>query len=585
MYLVLIETSGNQSFIFSTNKLRENVGASEATYRACSQWVLDAVKEITNTPTLWSDDAEVLKDNLLNPQLNPALETNDSYLVEVIVAASGKAILLTRRIEQAEKIIEQVTLRALQEAPGLDVCGAIESFDWEGDVSLVEVSRRLHQKFAVVQSLRPSPQTRFFRLPIVEDCRTSGLPAARTEPDPDKRQIPRSTTSLKKRAWAKQALDERLPKLLTHTAFDFVRSSDKILDEESESRWLAVIHADGNGLGQIFINLEQYIEGDVSDNRNYIQQLRAFSLALDICTRQAFVAALRVFADDHNPHPHQKQRLCLLPLVLGGDDLTVICDAQYALAFTHLFLQAFEQATQASAVISQVAAKAFGNSPGKLSACAGIAIVKPHFPFSTAYQLAEELTQSAKLVKTIVRNGEQTIPCSAIDFHVLHDTRGTQLDMIREKLTLQDEETHLYNRPYIVSDIENVMQWVGESELLRTWLETHHWSVLENRVKALQSKREDERRALPNSQMHTLREGLFMGRSGADAQYALIRKRYEKQGIRNIAAMDYGDSLFWQDPVTQYFVTGFLDAMDAADFWAESPQTVTPQTTVEEVAS
>jgi len=560
LYLVLIETSGNQVFIFSTNKLRENVGASEATYRACSQWVLEAVTGMTGRH-IWSEDSEALSNNILNSQLNPLIEASESNLVEVIVAASGKAILITRKLEQAQKIIEKVTLRALIESPGLDVCGAIEAFEWDGEIKLSEASRRLHQKFEVVRSLRPSPEMRFLRLPIVEDCRTSGLPAATLEADPDNRQIPRSAASLSKREWSRKAFDERLPKLLKDTTFKFAKSADKTLDEDSESRWLAVIHADGNGLGQIFINLEQHIEGDQHDNRNYIQQFRAFSLALDVCTRQAFIEALSVFPSE------KRQPLRLVPLVLGGDDLTVICDAQYALAFTQKFLQAFEQETQASAVIGKIAANAFGISPGKLSACAGIAIVKPHFPFSTAYQLAEELTQSAKVVKEVVKRSEQTVPCSAIDFHILYDTHGTRLEAIREKLTLKAERTCLYNRPYVVSATENIMQMVGEKEELRKWLDEHHWSKLERRVMALRRTDEEAHRVLPNSQMHTLREGLFIGRNGADAQYALIRKRYEQKGINEIASTDNPESLFWQDSITQHSVTGLLDAMDAAEFW------------------
>ncbi|NJM47650.1 MAG: hypothetical protein HC860_17025 [Alkalinema sp. RU_4_3] len=591
LHLVLIETSGNQSFIFSTNKLKENVGASEATYRVCSQWVLDAVSEITKTKTLWDDDADQLKNNLCNSKFNPPITATGSW-VEVVVAASGKAILITRELDHAKKIIKAVTLRALKEAPGLDVCGAIEAFNWDGDIKLPEVSRRLHKKFEVVRSMRPGPELRFLRLPIVEDCRASGLPAATIESDADDRLVARSETTLKKRSWAKAALDDRLPKLLDKS-FAFAKSADKILDDGLSAQWLAVIHADGNGLGQIFINLEEYLE-DKTD-RTYVNQFREFSLALDICTRKAFITALTVFpANKRKPLP-------LVPLVLGGDDLTVICDADYALAFTKKFLEKFEKETQGSEIISKIAAKAFDIKSGKLSACAGIAIVKPHFPFSAAYQLAEDLAKSAKDVKDIVKRGEQVIPCSAIDYHVLYDTHGIRREAIRDKLTLaspnnptaesqaseaEASKTHLYNRPYVVSTVDEVMSMVGENPDLKQWLDRHHWSELDRRVKALLAQDDDDRRKLPNSQMHALREGLFMGKDGANAQYQLIRKRYDDQGITAIAAtgdqesLFWAESLFWKTPVTEQtpvpvtvrYVTGFLDAMDVTDFWEKSDE-------------
>lgn len=569
MFLVLIETSGNQDYIFSTNKLRENIGASEATYRSCSQWVSESVHEITHL-SLWDDDSDIFKSNLLSSEINPRIESDEQSLIEVIVAASGKAMLLTRQLDHAKQIITKVTLKALKEAPGLTIGGAIEEFDWNTNKSLIEASRQLHKKFEVVRSLLPTPHLRSLRLPIIEDCRTSGLPAAKLELEPDQSLIPRSNTSSRKRKWSLKALDNRLPKLLANTDFRFAKSSDKILDEVSDSNWLAVVHADGNGLGQIFIRFEEFLDDECQDNRSYIQKFREFSVDLDYCTRQAFIEALNVFP------PEMRKPVPLVPLVLGGDDLTVVCDARYALAFTQAYLTAFEEKTQESNIVRAIA-------KGQLSACAGVAIIKSHFPFSTAYQLSEELAKSAKIVKDVVKNGNRAIPCSALDFHVLYDTRSTTLEAIRNKLSFLTENTLLYNRPYVVSNIDQILQQITERQLeIRNWLKSHHWSELRRRVRALLNQ-EDGHRALPNSQMHALREGLFMGRDGADGQYALIRKRYENKGITQVAAAEQSDSLFWVDAMTEptHYVTGLLDAMDAADFWQES-STQQPNDVLEE---
>src|SRR5262249_18890998 len=141
--------------------------------------------------------------------------------------------------------------------------------------------------------------------------------------------------------------------------------------------------------------------------------------------------------------------LPILPILLGGDDMTVVCDGQAALRFTHDFLTGFERQTadlqtkneelqrELSGVIPQIAENALGKS--RLSACAGVAIVKPHFPFSAAYDLSEQLIRSAKQVKKELLNTNQKdtpepppYPCSALDFHALYDASGSNLSHIRK---------------------------------------------------------------------------------------------------------------------------------------------------------
>lgn len=75
MFLVLIETSGNQNFIFATNKLKENIGASELTYRVGTQWLLEIIGDIVNNDNLkiWQD-SDLLRQNLLNSRHNPLLK-------------------------------------------------------------------------------------------------------------------------------------------------------------------------------------------------------------------------------------------------------------------------------------------------------------------------------------------------------------------------------------------------------------------------------------------------------------------------------------------------------------------------------
>ncbi len=571
MNLVLIETSGNQQYIFSTNKLRENVGASELTYRAGTQWVLEAVKDVSKQESLWREDSEELRQTLRDPSLNPKVE--DGAEVEVIVATSGKALLLVKHSESARQIVQSVTLKALEYAPGIDVFGVIRDFDWNRETVGTAI-KEVHEEFEAVRANRPGPQMRFLRLPIIAECATSGFPASRLVKISAQSSEAKSEVSIVKGEW-RQAYENRMQRLVRRDAdLAGVSFAENVGRLEEDCDWLAVVHADGNGLGEIFLKFGRHAGcEDASQNRAFVDTFRGFSLALDACTEQAFLTALKTLL---KRTPDAWFKLPILPIVLGGDDLTIVCDGKAALQFTYDFLSEFEAQTEVTDrahygdIIPHIAKVALG-AP-RLSACAGIAIIKPHFPFSSAYDLAEELIKSAKQVKMRVKSpeahqsGQRPWPCSAIDFHALYDSTASELDQIRVELVKDGGSTKLYARPYVITDPSRLE---GASDN-NGWAEAHCWKKLERRVEAIlmTDENDEQRRSIPNRQLHDLRAGLFLGKKAANARYDLISHRYEDDGRAALTTFEEegGDSLFFRDS-DGLDATRLLDAMEAANFW------------------
>ena len=575
MNLVLIETSGNQLYIFATNRLRENVGASDLTYQVGKEFVLQAVDSINGGKNLYTEDPVIQRNRLLNQS---PLES-DNNAAEVIVATSGKALLLVKDEQVGRKVVHEVTLKALKEAPGIAVHGAIsESFS---DLGLIHKSvREVRNRLDDVRFRIPGPEQRFLRLPFVEPCRTSGLPASRYQLQ---KKEARSQITIHKdrnadggRQRMEHAINEVTRQVRLLKDIDAMERRFKSMD------WLGVIHADGNGLGQIFLNFDKHIGGD---GRNYLNKYREFSIALDVCAMNAIGHALAQMQksfdrDADDPKLQSTNDLPVIPLVVGGDDLTVLCDGQYAMQFTYDFLTKFEEETgkddvkYCGGIIARIAESALG--AGRLSACAGVAIVKPHFPFHAAYILAEGLSKSAKLVKeriTYQYNNRLTPwPCSALDYHILYDSSGADLKRIRNRMRVDGdgEVAYLYARPYLVTREAPPKTCSGLE-----WTKRRMWEKLARQIKAMSKPDSDDgnHRALPNSMLHDLREGLFLGRKGADARMKLYRKRYQHNEFDKLLADAQGEgTLFWKeeradkgDEKTGY-VTGFLDALDLIEF-------------------
>ena len=102
-YLVMLQTNSNQPFIFSSPRLREQIGASfEITL--LSHWVKEEAQEILKQKPLTVPNSFCVSDS------------------------SGKVIVRFTEADGdpkdlAKRLIREVTLRALTDAPGLDVTG------------------------------------------------------------------------------------------------------------------------------------------------------------------------------------------------------------------------------------------------------------------------------------------------------------------------------------------------------------------------------------------------------------------------------------------------------------------------------
>lgn len=572
-YLVLIETSGIQSFIFDTNKRRENVGASQLV-DSVGGW---AEEELTRLVAGWSTRS-VLHDG--------STET----AAELLTKAAGSAKVLVTDAALARQLIAAVTRRALVEAPGLDVCGVYVGFDWAVDGKLAGANRAVHDLIPAARSARPGPEVRFLRLPIVDQCASSGLPAShlcteggrRSGPDGAPIRVARSRPSHRKLGAAGPGYN-RLAGMMVDglgrvPAEDDSRQAatrararagiEAVADYlERRAEWVAVVHADGNDLGRRLATLAHQLPHQ--DSRTFATALRSFSEGLQAIAENAYRQAVADLENDpHVPRvrrPDGVPNPPVLPLVLGGDDLTVVCDGAAALPFTVAYLRHFEE---------QAATRLCLPGHDRLSACAGVAIVKAHYPFSSAYRLTEELMDEAKQVKRKVSG-----PASAFSFHILHDSAAIRLEELRDRQTVDNGETLLVAQPYLVAGPPG------------GWAEGRRWEDLARRVAALRARSDgtpgplDGALLLPRSQTHSLRDRLFDGQAAADSHFTRLLHRYRDRGLDRLAV---DGSLFWtvgevapdRPGECTVRVTGLLDAMDADAFLGTLPgqaETTAPQ--------
>lgn len=226
-------------------------------------------------------------------------------------------------------------------------------------------------------------------------------------------------------------------------------------------RW-AIVCMDGNDIGRQFA----HVSNAGLNEEQMLDWVRSAGRAIDDCGTTAFRAAtqrvMNLWIGDVGreglPICDGEVVLPLRPLVLGGDDLTLLCHTRYAAEFV---LEASRVFTRTS---EQHAANFRGHlwpaTEGRLTISAGILYAPASLPLASAIPYTESLLAMAK------RHGRQAKAAGSpacVDWESITETMLDRPDFRRRReLIFRDEdigeEVALTQRPVELGEFEGLQQ-------------------------------------------------------------------------------------------------------------------------------
>jgi hypothetical protein len=409
--LAALDLQGIQRFVFSSNRLRDVVGASFLVERAA-----------TDQPDglIWQE--------LANAGVSDPGEA-------IVMAGGGNAVLRFDELGRACEFAGRYSRRLLQDAPGLEV--AIEHRPYqEGELARALATVRIDLSLG---KLEHRPSVPLLGLGVTERCTVTGWPATGIDSQGGSRTPSSSLVQQIRSRELRDGVKGRWKDFLPQSEHDlaFPLELDDLGRTPGIRSLIGIVHLDGNQVGGA---ISGWLAGRVGVQDEEVRMAcREWSTALrrrvettlaGILQRlEAALAgpdgsgALSVvgnvaelgFALSRDPGGARRHFLPIRPILLGGDDLTFVCDGRIALDLAAAGVEHFA-----------------GDIPhlGTTTACAGVALVRSHTPFIRAYQLAEDLCRSAK--QAMVKSDSSVWSRGGLDWHLGAVRPGDEIDDVRE---------------------------------------------------------------------------------------------------------------------------------------------------------
>ncbi|HPW24308.1 MAG TPA: hypothetical protein PL080_02985 [Candidatus Syntrophosphaera thermopropionivorans] len=431
-YDLFVDLRAIQNYIFSSNKLKDNIGASY----------------IVSTLLNKVEGKDLCKNSSGDIKSDSGSENNEE---EKGFCGGGNLYLQCKTEDEAKNIVRNLSKRIFEKAPGLSFNAVILKAEEEKDFSYR--MQRLYQKMAEEKRTHHQITT----LPsygINAQCSAGPLSAQYLDNSEGSRKYISEVVQVKRIA-AKRAESEFKDKYKEALGDDFEPTDEflKISPLKGEDSHIAVVHIDGNGIGAIFSTLKT------------LSDYQEFSNKLNNDMQQALRETIKILEDkirkgewDYNYKTVNEQNILkyilpLRPIYIGGDDITFVCEGRLGIELSCIFIEEVQKLLNRDDV----------------SFCAGVAIAKTNFPFFQIYKAADALCRSAKnkrlqdIKEEVAKKSD-----SYIDFHMINSSVYSNLEKVRKiQYTSISGKNILYYRPYKLSEMKKQIE--NAKNFARTW--------------------------------------------------------------------------------------------------------------------
>jgi hypothetical protein len=469
--ITLVDTLGIQQHVFATNRMRDALGGSTQ------------VEQLAD----WVD------------QICP--------VGDVLAVAGGNALLKFADEAQTKKAMASLSRSVIDNAPGLEIAVVHRSYQPGGLAKAIRQSQRELQLI----KLDRRPNVPLLGLSVTAACHETKQPA--TEFDHDRHPIAHGLYQRRQQKNSQKWKDLLPPDAASLSreggpvcSLEYPLELDDLGRTEDDRSLIGVVHVDGNGIGRRIQNWLTEQENDETEDDSLIAKYKNMSSSLDQLSREAFRKVVQRVVDciafdpprngtPGNGYVIQSSRLNrnfklklvesklphvlnlpVRPLILGGDDLTFVCDGRLALDLAATALAVYERAT-----IPEL---------GQMSASAGVAICRAHAPILRVYEWAERLCTSAK--KTARGTGDEVC---AIDWHIGFSSPTDSLDQMRRRQYQTANRQSLTCRPYRLGSAHKpgTWRWLSDTVLGVDGQGFHSplWSERRSKIKALRDLARD----------------------------------------------------------------------------------------------